>query len=303
MPSIAYLGSPGTYAEAAALLYLKLSHSSPNSSPNNSRLCPYPTISQTLQAVAKGEVDLAIAPMENSIQGGVTMTLDGIWQWDKLQIQQAIELPIDHALITLAPQVEQVKVVYSHPQALAQCQHWLERFLPQVQIVPTDSTTEGLKFVANEPTLAAIASQRAAELHELPILTCPINDYPDNCTRFWVLGLTPPTTQGTHTSLAFSVKKNMPGALVRPLSVFADRNINMSRIESRPSKKTLGDYIFFIDIEASVEEERVREALAELSDLTETLKLFGSYAIAPIHRAGSNTCSMKTKKTAMFKAP
>jgi prephenate dehydratase len=281
MPSIAYLGSPGTYAEAAALLYLKLSHTNPDSSPNNSRLCPYPTIAQTLQAVAKGEVDLAVAPMENSIQGGVTMTLDGIWQWDQLQIQQALELPINHALITLAPQVEQIKVVYSHPQALAQCQHWLERFLPQVQIVSTDSTTEGLQFVANDPTVAVIASQRAAELHELPILACPINDYADNCTRFWVLGLTLPTSKGTHTSLAFSVKKNMPGALVRPLSVFADRNINMSRIESRPSKKTLGDYIFFIDIEASVQEERVQEALVELSDFTETLKIFGSYAIAP----------------------
>jgi prephenate dehydratase len=277
MLSIAYLGSPGTYAEAAALLYLKLSQTHPD----NSQLCPYPTIAQTLQAVAKGEVKLAVAPMENSIQGGVTMTLDGIWQWDRLQIQQALELPINHALITLAPQMEQIKVVYSHPQALAQCQHWLERCLPQVQIVPTDSTTDGLKFVANDPTLAAIASQRAAELFELPILACPINDYPDNCTRFWVLGLTPPTIEGTHTSLAFSVKKNMPGALVRPLSVFADRDINMSRIESRPSKKTLGDYIFFIDIEASVAEERVKEALAELSDFTETLKIFGSYAIAP----------------------
>jgi prephenate dehydratase len=282
MPSIAYLGSPGTYSEAAALLYLKLRRSDLNSSSSDdSRLCPYPTISQTLQAVAKGEVDLAVAPMENSIQGGVTMTLDGIWQWDRLQIQQALELPIDHALITLAPQLERIKVVYSHPQSLAQCQHWLERFLPQVQIVPTDSNTEGLKFVAKDPTLAAIASRRAAEIHELPILACPINDYPDNCTRFWVLGLTPPTTKGTHTSLAFSVKKNMPGALVGPLSVFADRNINMSRIESRPSKKSLGDYIFFIDIEASVEEERVKEALAELLDFTETLKIFGSYAIAP----------------------
>jgi prephenate dehydratase len=281
MPSIAYLGSPGTYAEAAALLYLKLCHSTPDSSPNNSQLCPYPTIAQTLQAVAKGEVNLAIAPMENSIQGGVTMTLDGIWQWDKLQIQQAIELPIDHALITRAQNVAQIKVVYSHPQALAQCQHWLERSLPQAQIVPTDSTTDGLKLVANDPTLAAIASQRAADIYELPILACPINDYPDNCTRFWVLGLTPPTTRGTHTSLAFSVKKNMPGALVRPLSVFADRNINMSRIESRPSKKSLGDYIFFIDIEASVEADPVKDALAELLDFTETLKIFGSYAIAP----------------------
>ncbi|WP_019499886.1 prephenate dehydratase [Pseudanabaena sp. PCC 6802] len=280
MPSIAYLGPPGTYAEAAALLYLKLCYSNPDDRFDNSQLCPYPTIAQAMRAAATGEVDVAVAPVENSIQGGVTMTLDGIWQWDKLQIQQALELPINHALIALASEVNQVKVVYSHPQALAQCQQWLERFLPQVQIIPTDSTTEGLKFVANDSTVAAIASQRAAELHDLPILASPINDYPDNCTRFWVLGLTPPTTRGTHTSLAFSTKQNIPGALVRPLSVFADRNINMSRIESRPAKKTLGDYIFFIDIEAAVEEERVQSALHELLEFTETLKVFGSYAIA-----------------------
>jgi prephenate dehydratase len=282
MPSIAYLGSPGTYTESAALLYLKLRHSQPNTPTDNSQLCPYPTIGQTLKAVATGAVDFAVAPVENSIQGGVTMTLDGIWQWDKLQIQQALELPINHALITLASEVDRIKVVYSHPQALAQCQQWLERFLPKVQIIPIDSTTEGLKFVANDSTLAAIASQRAAELHELPILAIPINDYPDNCTRFWVLGLTEPTTHGTHTSLAFSTKRNMPGALVRPLSVFADRNINMSRIESRPAKRTLGDYIFFIDIEAAVEEERVQSALCELLEFTETLKIFGSYAIASL---------------------
>lgn len=281
MPSIAYLGPPGTYAESAALLYVNLRYSNLGDRLDNSQLCPYPTISQAMRAAAAGEVDVVVAPVENSIQGGVTMTLDSIWQWDKLQIQQALELPINHALISLASGINEIKVVYSHPQALAQCQQWLERFLPQVQIIPTDSTTEGLKFVANDPTIAVISSQRAAELHELPILAAPINDYPDNCTRFWVLGLTAPTTRGTHTSLAFSTKQNnMPGALVRPLSVFADRNINMSRIESRPAKKTLGDYIFFIDIEAAVEEERVQSALHELLEFTETLKVFGSYAIA-----------------------
>ncbi|MEE3717393.1 prephenate dehydratase [Tumidithrix elongata RA019] len=280
MTAIAYLGPSGTYAEAAALKYQALyPHLHPESK-TSPILCPYPSIPKAIQAAALKEVDLAIVPVENSIQGGVTMTLDSLWQWHQLQIQQALVLPIEHALITQAKTLADIKVVYSHPQALAQCQHWLEEFVPQAQLVPTDSTTEGLEVVSTDSTLAAIASQRAAEMYKLPTLACPINDHPDNCTRFWVLGLTPPTTKGSHTSLAFSAQRNLPGALVKPLSVFADLGINLSRIESRPTKRSLGDYVFFIDIEASVEQPFVQEALQDLVPLTETLRIFGSYSIA-----------------------
>jgi prephenate dehydratase len=280
MTAIAYLGPSGTYAEAAALKYQTLYSSLHPESKKPPILCPYPSIPKAIQAAALAEVDLAIVPVENSIQGGVTMTLDSLWEWHQLQIQQAIELPIEHALIARAAALAAIQVVYSHPQALAQCQHWLEKFVPQAQLVPTDSTTEGLEKVAKDRNFAAIASQRAAEMYEIPVLAFPINDRPDNCTRFWVLGLTPPTTQGSHTSLAFSAKQNLPGALVKPLSVFADRRINMSRIESRPTKRSLGDYVFFIDIEASVEKPSVREALEALVPLTATLRIFGSYGIA-----------------------
>lgn len=280
MTKIAYLGPSGTYSEVAALQYLQLLY--PKGEHNSSLLVPYATIPSALQAVATGKIDLAVVPVENSIQGGVTMTLDSLWEWDKLQIQQALVLPIQNALITRAQTLAEIKAVYSHPQPLAQCQQWLEKFLRNAQVVPTHSTTEGLHLVANDPTLAAIASQRAATLYNLPILACPINDHPDNCTRFWVMALTSPSTKGSHTSLAFSTKKNCPGALVKPLSIFADRHINLSRIESRPTKRSLGDYVFFIDIEASTAEERVKEAIAALSEFTETLKIFGSYTISTI---------------------
>jgi prephenate dehydratase len=128
-------------------------------------------------------------------------------------------------------------------------------------------------------TVAAIASQRAAEIYNLPVLKFPINDQPDNCTRFLVLGRTAPTTKGTHSSLAFSLKRNMPGALVKPLLVFADRNINLSRIESRPTKRSLGEYIFFLDIEAPIDDPNFSEALKDLQEVTENLKILGSYAI------------------------
>ena len=278
MTTIAYLGPAGTYSEMAALRYLQLCH--PDLEQDNSRMCPYPTIPQAINAAEHGHVDIAVVPVENSIQGGVTMTLDSLWQSESLQIQLAIVLPIAHALITRAKNLEDIKVVYSHPQGLAQCQQWLDRYLPTVQQIATDSTTDGLHIVAEDSSLAAIASQRAAEIYNLPILKYPINDQPDNCTRFLVLGRTAPTTKGTHSSLAFSLKRNMPGALVKPLLVFADRQINMSRIESRPTKRSLGEYIFFIDIEASVDAPNFTEALQELQAVTENLKILGSYSIA-----------------------
>lgn len=275
MISVAYLGPPGTYTESAALSYLKLH----NLLELESQLCPYPTITQTLKAVAQDGLSFAVVPVENSIQGSVTMTLDGVWQWDQLQIQEALVLPIHHALITKAADISQIQTVYSHPQSLAQCQQWLENFLPKVQLIPANSNTEKLTTVAEDETLAAIASQRAAEIYGLPILAFPINDHPNNCTRFWVLARTAPTTTGGHTSLAFSFKQNTPGALVQPLSIFANRGINLSRIESRPSRRSLGDYFFFADVEAPVEDARMQEAIAALGSLAETLKIFGSYAI------------------------
>jgi prephenate dehydratase len=242
-------------------------------------MCPYPTIPQAINAAEQGHVDVAVVPVENSIQGGVTMTLDSLWQSESLQIQQAIVMPIAHALITRAQNLDDIKVVYSHPQGLAQCQQWLDHHLPTVQQIASDSTTDGLHIVAKDVTVAAIASQRAAEIYYLPILQYPINDQPDNCTRFLVLGRTSPTTRGTHSSLAFSLKRNMPGALVKPLLVLADRQINMSRIESRPTKRSLGEYIFFIDIEAPIDDPNFSEALQELQAVTENLKILGSYAI------------------------
>jgi len=277
MTTIAYLGPAGTYTEMAALRYLQLKY--PDLEHDPSRMCPYPTISQAIKAAENGEVEIAVVPIENSIQGGVTMTLDSLWQSELLQIQQAIVLPISHALITRAENLADIKTVYSHPQGLAQCQQWLDRNLPTVQQIATDSTTEGLHTVAEDMSAAAIASERAAEIYNLPILEFPINDQPDNFTRFLVLGRTATTTQGTHSSLAFSLKRNMPGALVKPLLVFADRQINLSRIESRPTKRSLGEYIFFIDIEAPIEDPNFHEALQELQAVTENLKILGSYEV------------------------
>lgn len=271
--AIAHLGPNGTYAEAAALIFLNWFQAETG---QEADLCPYPSIAQTLEAVAHGKAQLAVVPIENSIEGSVTMTMDALWRLDRLQIQQALVLPINHALITQSTHLDTIRVVYSHPQALAQCQQWLDKYIPKAQRIAANSTTEALQHLDEDSTSAAIASQRAAELYNLSVLACPINDYPDNCTRFLLLSLDP-SSGGTHTSLAFSLSANHPGMLLKPLQVFAERSINMSRIESRPSKRSLGDYLFFVDLEADVRQAETQGALKELLTCTETLKIFGSY--------------------------
>ncbi|MEM9922904.1 MAG: prephenate dehydratase [Cyanobacteria bacterium P01_D01_bin.50] len=283
MISIAHLGPPGTYAEQAALYYVSWLT---KNTQTEALLCPYPSIFQTLLSIAKKQADVAVVPVENSIQGGVTVTLDTLWQLDALQIQLALVMPITHALISCSQKLDNIETVYSHPQALAQCQKWLEKFLPQVELIPTNSTTEALKKLENIEVAAAISSLRAAQLYNLPVLANGINDYPGNCTRFWVVSQ--PGNSPNHeiigntaffTSLAFSVPANKPGALVRPLQVFAKQNINLSRIESRPTKRSLGEYLFFMDLEADAFSVKMQSALAELSNHTEILKIFGSYNV------------------------
>ena len=279
--SIAHLGPTGTYSEAAALACAR----SLQDLGEETLLCACPSIARAIETAAEDGAQLAVVPVENSLEGTVTITLDTLWQLDKLQIQQAYVLPISHALLSLASNLSGIKTVYSHPQALAQCHGWLKNFLPEVQLIPTNSTTEALKYLDSDRQAGAIASHRSAYLYHIPVLAYPINDHPDNCTRFWVLSLQPSPFFGrtykdkSHPSIAFSFPANVPGALVKPLQVFASQGINLSRIESRPSKRALGDYVFFLDLEADAKAPSTQAALAELTAYTEILKIFGSYNI------------------------
>jgi prephenate dehydratase len=272
--SIAYLGPEGTYAEAAALSYANLLHQAGQ----ETVLCPCASIALTLDAIVQSQTHCAVVPIENSIQGSVTVTLDSLWQLDILRIQQALVMPISHALISTAAQLDAILEVHAHPQALAQCQQWLAHHLPNAKLISTNSNAEALKDLNTRPTLAAIAGQRAAALYQLPVLAHPINDYPENCTRFLVMSREP-SPGGSHTSIAFSVSANQPGMLVKPLQIFADQGINLSRIESRPTKRSLGDYLFFVDLEADAREPVTQAVFEELAHYTETLKIFGSYDI------------------------
>jgi prephenate dehydratase len=272
--SLAYLGPTGTNSETAALAYVARHSEQPI------ELVPTISIAAALRAVAQEKSNLAIVPVENSLEGSVRVTLDTLWELERLKIQQALILPISHALLSVAPSLEEIKVVYSHPQALAQCQNWLQRFLPHTESIETNSTTEVLLHLKEKPYAAAISAPRAAQLYQLPILIDQIGDYPDNCTQFWVVGLTP-ELDGSVISLAFSIPDEA-GALLKPLEILARRGINLSRIESRPTRRSLGEYIFFIDLEGNGSDRTIQEALEELSQQTQKLKIFGSYHVIDI---------------------
>lgn len=284
--TISHLGPAGTYTEQAAQAYAHWwATQTQQSLP---QLLPQASIGQSLQAVAQAQAEVAIVPVENSIEGSVTTTLDTLWQLDDLNIRQGLVLPILHVVVSQAEQWETVQTIYSHPQALGQCQQWLQKWVPHAEQIPVNSTTDALKYVANDATVAAISSEPAAQLYDLPIRAYSIQDYPENCTRFLVVSrlhcdiAIPEVPQGQlYTSLAFSLLKNVPGALVTPLQIFAQRNINLSRIESRPTKRSLGDYVFFIDAEADFNGEPMQAALALLKTYTERLRVLGNYAILP----------------------
>ena len=270
---VSHLGPQGTNTETVALVY---AHNHQQKTGERVHLLPCPSIGKTLEAVVQKRVDVAIVPVENSTEGTVAITFDSLWAANDLKIQQELVLPIAHVLLSRAPALAMLKNVVSHPQALGQCQKWLSAHLPQAVLVPANSTTEAIHLIENDPSAAAIASPRAAALFDVPVLATDIQDYPDNCTRFWAIS---PQGQlsGSHTTLAFSVPKNRPGALVNPLQALAKRGINLSRIESRPTKRSLGDYLFFMDLEASQEQAHLQDALAELAQHTAELKIFGSY--------------------------
>lgn len=275
--TIAYLGPEGTYTQLAALAYsLDLEHRGHPAV----NLLALPSIPKAMQATAEGTTTLTIVPVENSTEGGVTTTLDTLWQLQQLKIHHAVVMPIRHGLLSQADNLSAIDLVYSHPQALSQCQRWLEHHLPQAQLVATRSTTEALGHLADNSTVAAISSEWAAQLYNLPILAHNINDHSDNCTKFWVLkgsAPQPALLDGQYTSLAFSLPVNGPGALLKPLEVLARSGINLSRIESRPTKRSLGEYLFFVDLEINAHSSVGQQALDDLLGCTETLVNFGTY--------------------------
>ncbi len=268
---MAYLGPKGTYAEKAASALAKLE------SLEHTEFLPLPGLRSVIEYVANKHCEAAVVPIENSVEGGVTATLDGLWGNPNLFIRRALVIPIKHALISSGP-LEGVSEVLSHPQALAQCSGWLNQNLPRAIQLPTNSTSEAVRMVLGSKFRAAIGPRLSSGFKGLQELAYPINDVAGNRTRFVLLENKEQNQEGEITSLAFSLKSNTPGALLKALNCIAELGLNMSRIESRPSKRELGEYVFFVDIELRKNINNLNEKLKkELNPFCEHIVNFGSY--------------------------
>ena len=265
---LAYFGPAGTNTEVAALRF--------DPAADN---VPYPTITAVVRAVESGLIERGIVPIENSLQGTVTDTVDALIETDGIAIVGEIVLPIVHCLM-VAPGTkrETIDVIYSHPQSLGQCRHYLETNFGGIRTEAALSNAAAVEIAMRTAGAAAIGPRRAAELYKAQVLEEGIEDSRVNKTRFVVLGReTTAPTGHDKTSVAFAVAHDRPGTLVGVLHEFSDRTINMTKIESRPSGEELGVYIFLIDIEGHRDDQMVAQALAAVKEQADLFRIFGSY--------------------------
>lgn len=239
------------------------------------------TIADIFTAVEKGESDLAVIPIENSTEGSVRETLDSFVESD-LKIVAQIYLEISHALISRGS-LETIRTVHSKDQALAQCRHWLQRHLPHARLVDASSTSHAVEIARDDPEAAAVAGELAADHYGVPILMRNIQDKADNTTRFFVLGRKPAGSAGQGKDMtSFLVAlgdeaASHSGALLKMLMPLAERGINLSKIESRPSKRRPWDYYFFLDVTGHHDDPAMKAAVSELKRFCPMVKWLGSY--------------------------
>lgn len=247
---------------------------------SQAKLIPFPSFPAVAAAVDTGMADEGVVAIENSIEGSVTDTLDLLIHETKVLIRKELVLPIrHHLLVKPGTQAHQIGVIFSHPQALAQCRHFLERCFPKAHLASALSTAAAVEqMMANDTPAAAIGTERAAQLYGAEILARAIQDQASNVTRFVVLAPTDhPPTGADKTSLCFSFDKDEPGLLYGVLQEFAQLGINLAKIESRPSKESLGRYIFLVDLEGHRQQPQIAEVLEKVRTKTSLFKIFGSY--------------------------
>ena len=263
---IAYLGPEGTFTQTAALKHF-------GSSVNTSA---FGTIDQVFREVESNASHYGVVPIENSIEGIVNHTLDML-NHSSLMVCGEVELRIHHHLLSKNETIDEIKKVYSHQQSLAQCRGWLDTYLPKAERISVTSNGEAANISSTKSNVAAIASDSAGKLYELKKLATNIEDESDNTSRFLVICKEPcPKSGNDKTSLIFSAA-NRPGALHKMLGCFAKNSVSMTRIESRPSRREMWDYVFFVDIEGHADDDSVKKALSELEEHAAMVRLLGSY--------------------------
>lgn len=272
---VAFLGPPGTFTEEALLTQPDLA---------SEELLPIKSVPDVIATVESGKADHGIVPIENSIEGSVNVTLDTLAFYSGLLIQREVVLPISLNLCARpGTKLAGVKAVLSHPHASAQCRDWLMRKLPSAEILAANSTAEAAAQVSKSKRsgLAALGTPLAAKIYGLSVLAADVEDHPDNETRFVLLGRGVPTPTGhDKTSIVCFQSRDRPGSLLAILQEFSARAINLTKLESRPTKSGLGHYCFFIDCEGHVADELVADALRNLFAKHGDVKFLGSYPAA-----------------------
>ena len=263
--TVTYLGPSATFAHLAALQKFG----------GSTNYVPVRTISDVFTDVQKGRADYGVVPIENSTEGIVSYTLD-MFMDSELKIFSELMLEVSHNLMSKSS-LERITKIYSHPQALAQCRRWLEANMAEAELVATSSTAQAAELAAKDPTAAAIANELAAEIYDLHLLVRRIEDSPNNYTRFLIIGHSIAQKSGSDkTSIMFSIR-HKAGALAEILNTFAAHGLNLTRIESRPSRQRAWEYVFFVDLEGYAEDVNVADALEEAGKNCIFLKTLGSY--------------------------
>lgn len=274
MPSIGYFGPRGTFTQEALEANL--------ASLFDTQI-PYSTVPEVLHAVQAGDVDSGIVPIENSIEGSVNATLDTLAFETDLVIEREVIQPVSHCLIARhGAERDRIEGIISHPQATAQCSGFLARWFGNVPVMAANSTADAARDVSlSEKPLAAIGTELAARIYGLEVLERDMEDYPGNVTRFVVVGRQKAARTGKDkTSIACFIQANRPGSLLEILQEFAGRGLDLTKIESRPTKKVLGEYYFFIDVKGHMDDPEVAAAIGSLVGKLRELKLLGSYPAA-----------------------
>jgi chorismate mutase/prephenate dehydratase len=266
---VGYLGPEGTHSQQAALKHFG----------HSVRGLPLATIEEVFQEVAAGNADFGVVPVENSTQGTIQSTLDMFLSSD-VRICGEVELRVHQHLLSRTGRMEDIERVYSHPQSFAQCRAWLRANLPGVEMVPVPSNAEGARRARNADDAAAIAGASAGVVYGLKTIAGPIEDRPDNTTRFLVLGRELFTPSGNDRTSLLVFIKDQPGALYNVLEPFARNGLSMTRIESRPGHAGPWQYAFFIDIDGHVHDDAMENALALLGEFAQEVRVLGSYPVA-----------------------
>lgn len=263
---VVYLGPEGTFSYFAAIEHMG----------SAAELTPKANFEEIFRAVAEEGAELGVIPLENTIEGTVGQVVDLFMKYT-VHIQAEVFSRISHSLISNAERIEDIEVLYSHPQPLGQCREWIRHHLGDIPTIPMESTAEAAEVVASKKAAAVVGHLKLADMHGMNVLAQNIEDLPDNWTRFLVIGSAPSQEERRDKTTILFTLPDKPGALARVLTTLAHQSINLTKLESRPFKGEKWKYVFFADLECDFGGNRYEDVLEDIREQCHTLRVLGSY--------------------------